>query len=84
MVAFCTALSVILLTQLHYKLDAGLAGLSLSYSLAFTESLLWLVRFHALMEMEMNAVERVLEYMEIDQEPPSVVDDYRPTYNVIY
>jgi hypothetical protein len=37
---------------------------------------------HALMEMEMNAVERVDEYLQIDQEFPPVVESYRPPENV--
>jgi hypothetical protein len=41
-------------------------------------------RMHALMEMEMNAVERVDEYLQIDQEFPPVVDTYRPPENVIF
>ena len=82
MVTFCSALSVVIFTKFKSGPDAGIAGLSLSYALAFTEALLWLVRMHALMEMEMNAVERVEEYMLVDQEFPSIVESYRPFENV--
>lgn len=34
--------------------EAGLAGLVLTYSLEFTEALLWTVRAHAEMEMNMS------------------------------
>ena len=37
---------------------------------------------HALMEMEMNAVERVDEYLQTDQEFSSIVESYRPPPNV--
>lgn len=33
------------------SIDAGLAGLALSYCLTFTDSVMWLVRMHAQMEM---------------------------------
>ena len=41
------------------KIDAGLAGLSLSYAIAFSESALWVVRLYATVEMNMNSVERL-------------------------
>lgn len=51
------------------NLDSGLAGISLSYAITFTQGALWLVRCYSEVEMNMNAVERLKEYMEIDQEP---------------
>ncbi|KAF9106720.1 hypothetical protein BGX27_009048 [Mortierella sp. AM989] len=60
------------------KLDAGAAGLSLSYSLTFTDHVLWLVRLYSNNEMNMNSVERVREYMDLPQEPPAVIEGSRP------
>lgn len=37
---------------------------------------------HAEMEMNMNSVERVLEYANVEQEPPAIVEDYRPPFDV--
>lgn len=51
------------------NIDAGLAGISLTYAISFTEAALWLVRQYSELEMNMNSVERVLEYMNIEQEP---------------
>jgi ABC-type multidrug transport system fused ATPase/permease subunit len=82
LVAFSTAYSIVFFTKYNHGMDAGLAGLSLSYSLAFVEALLWIVRMHALMEMEMNAVERIDEYLNVEQESASIVDSYRPPENV--
>jgi hypothetical protein len=82
LVTFCSAFSLILFTQYYKKIDPGIAGLSLSYALTFTDGLLWMVRMHALMDMEMNAVERVEEYSEIEQEFPAVNPAYRPAQNV--
>ncbi|QHS74704.1 bile acid-transporting ATPase YBT1 [Saccharomyces paradoxus] len=50
-------------------LDSGMAGISLTYAISFTEGALWLVRLYSEVEMNMNSVERVKEYMEIEQEP---------------
>ncbi|SCU78640.1 LAFA_0A07668g1_1 [Lachancea sp. 'fantastica'] len=50
-------------------LDSGLAGISLTYAIYFTEGALWLVRLYSNVEMNMNSVERLKEYMDIEQEP---------------
>ncbi|CAN3376822.1 hypothetical protein DIURU_001603 [Diutina rugosa] len=60
------------------KMDAGLAGLSLSYAIAFSDSALWIVRMYANLEMNMNSVERLQEYMDVDQEPPYEIEETKP------
>uniref|UniRef100_A0A060SZS5 ARAD1C02970p n=1 Tax=Blastobotrys adeninivorans TaxID=409370 RepID=A0A060SZS5_BLAAD len=60
------------------RIDAGLAGLSLSYALAFNDTVLWVVRLYAVLEMNMNSVERVQEYMHIESEAAPVIEDSRP------
>lgn len=76
--SFFAASFVILSTG---KVDAGWAGLSLSYALTFNENMLWLVRLYAVVEMNMNSVERLLEYMRIDPEAPSAkeADEHLPS-----
>ncbi|KAJ2680603.1 hypothetical protein GGI25_000576 [Coemansia spiralis] len=49
-------------------MDAGLAGFTLSYALTFTERMLWVIRNYSTNELNMNAVERVKQYLQIDQE----------------
>ncbi|MCJ1426399.1 hypothetical protein MMC29_004302 [Sticta canariensis] len=61
------------------KIDAGAAGLSLTYAVTFTENVLWLVRLYAVNEQNMNSVERVKEYLDVDQEAPAVVPETRPS-----
>ncbi|KAG0268348.1 hypothetical protein DFQ27_006971 [Actinomortierella ambigua] len=63
---------------LNPSLDAGTAGLSLSYSLMFTDHILWLVRLYSEIEMNMNSVERIREYTDLPQEPPATVEGRRP------
>ncbi|KAF9914536.1 hypothetical protein BX616_008097 [Lobosporangium transversale] len=60
------------------NLDPGAAGLSLTYSLTFTDHVLWLVRLYSNNEMNMNSVERVREYMDLPQEPPAIIEGSRP------
>ncbi|KAI9197380.1 P-loop containing nucleoside triphosphate hydrolase protein [Polychytrium aggregatum] len=62
-------------------IGAGFAGLSLTWVTVIAENLLWLVRMHAQMEMGMNSVERVHEYMQIDNEPPMEIPETRPAEN---
>jgi ABC-type multidrug transport system fused ATPase/permease subunit len=61
----------------------GWAGLILLYANQFSDALLWIVRAHAEQEMGMNSVERTIEYSEIAQEPPGVVENYRPPSQVV-
>jgi len=63
------------------KIDAGAAGLSLTYAVTFTENVLWLVRLYASNEQNMNSVERVKEYLDVEQEAKAIVPDSRPDGN---
>ena len=60
------------------NVDAGSAGLSLTYAVMFTENVLWLVRLYSTNEQNMNSVERVKEYIEVEQEAAAIVEDNRP------
>ncbi|KAL1887351.1 Transporter of the ATP-binding cassette (ABC) [Ceratocystis pirilliformis] len=63
------------------KIDPGAAGISLSYAISFTENILWLVRLYAMNEQNMNSVERIQEYIDVEQEAPAVIEDSRPPHN---
>jgi ABC-type multidrug transport system fused ATPase/permease subunit len=78
LVAFLTGVFVILSVG---KIDAGAAGLAMTYAVTFTENVLWFVRLYASNEQNMNAVERVKEYLDVDQEAESIVPDNRPEPN---
>lgn len=60
------------------RIDAGLAGLSLSYAISFSESALWIVRLYANVEMNMNSVERLKEYLEIEEEAAREIPETEP------
>ncbi|KMU74808.1 ATP-dependent bile acid permease [Coccidioides immitis RMSCC 3703] len=63
------------------RIDAGAAGLSLTYAITFTENILWLVRLYAENQQNMNSVERVEEYLRVEQEARAIVPDNRPPRN---
>lgn len=63
------------------RIDAGSVGLSLSYAIGFADNILWLVRLYAMNEQNMNSVERIKEYLEIEQEADAIVEKNRPPEN---
>ncbi|KAM0253097.1 hypothetical protein ACHAQJ_007419 [Trichoderma viride] len=71
---------VFIITNLG-KIDAGAAGISLSYAMNFTENVLWLVRQYGMNEQNMNSVERVKEYLDVEQEAEAIIEDSRPPEN---
>ena len=75
LVAFFAGVFVILSIN---TIDAGSAGLSLTYAVMFTENVLWLVRLYSANEQNMNSVERIKEYMEVDQEAQAIIKEARP------
>ncbi|KAJ2563324.1 hypothetical protein IW140_006157 [Coemansia sp. RSA 1813] len=49
-------------------IDAGMAGFILSYAMSFSGSMLWVIRDYSTNEMNMNAVERIMQYLKVEQE----------------
>jgi len=73
-VSFGTALlvAVVLPTQ------SGLAGLALTSALNLTGLMTWMVRQSTELEVNMNSVERMIEYEGVESEAPHVVEGHRP------
>lgn len=63
------------------KIDPGSAGISLSYAIGFADNILWLVRLYAMNEQNMNSVERIKEYLDVEQEAAAIVEKNRPPEN---
>ncbi|KAF8812935.1 multidrug resistance-associated ABC transporter [Phlegmacium glaucopus] len=60
---------------------AGLAGLCITSAMAFTNSVYWACRFWTALELDLNSVERIVEYLDLPQEPPAVIESNRvPAY----
>ncbi|KAI0070122.1 multidrug resistance-associated ABC transporter [Panus rudis PR-1116 ss-1] len=58
--------------------DAGLAGVCITSAMAFTDSVYWACRFWTALELDLNSVERVVEYLSLPSEPPTVIPESRP------
>ncbi|CAO3630134.1 unnamed protein product [Mucor hiemalis] len=54
------------------KIDVALAGLALNFVLMFTDNMFWGIRQYTGLEMSFNAIERIVEFMEMDQEAPAI------------
>jgi ABC-type multidrug transport system fused ATPase/permease subunit len=63
------------------RIDAGAAGLALTYAVTFTENVLWFVRLYSANEQNMNSVERVKEYLDVEQEAPASIPANKPPSN---
>ncbi|KAK4235430.1 hypothetical protein C8A03DRAFT_36723 [Achaetomium macrosporum] len=63
------------------KMDPGSAGISLSYAIGFADNILWLVRLYAMNEQNMNSVERIKEYLDVEQEAAAIVEKNPPPEN---
>ncbi|KAF9098829.1 hypothetical protein BGX29_007411 [Mortierella sp. GBA35] len=68
----------ILILQNYGKIEPGWAAMSLTYALMFTGTIVWLIRIYAQNEMNLNSVERVAEYMNLDEEPAAIIEGSRP------
>ncbi|KAJ2490030.1 hypothetical protein IWW37_003505 [Coemansia sp. RSA 2050] len=71
LVAFST--TVLILLSLD-TIDAGLAGFVLMYAISFSDYMLWFIRNYCDCEISMNSVERVTQYLALDQEAPMFIE----------
>ncbi|KAF2434674.1 bile acid-transporting ATPase [Tothia fuscella] len=78
LVAFFAGVFVVLSVG---KIDPGAAGLAMTYAVSFTENVLWFVRLYASNEQNMNSVERIKEYLDVEQEAKTIVEENRPPGN---
>ncbi|CAG8551433.1 7291_t:CDS:10 [Funneliformis mosseae] len=75
---FVTFITGILLLSNLDHVDPGLAGLSLSFAMQFTEQIMWYVNKYTELEMSLNSIERINEFSEIPQEPPEIIEPRPP------
>ncbi|KAL8393509.1 hypothetical protein RB595_003310 [Gaeumannomyces hyphopodioides] len=62
------AVFVAMLILLTPGIDSSKAGFALAFSLEFANSVMWTIRLYANVELNMNAVERIVEYTELPTE----------------
>ncbi|KAJ6542743.1 multidrug resistance-associated ABC transporter [Mycena capillaripes] len=58
--------------------NAGLAGVAITSAFTFSEGVYLACRFWTLVELNLNAVERVVEYLDLPKEPPLIIESRRP------
>ncbi|XP_042513380.1 ABC transporter C family member 8 isoform X3 [Macadamia integrifolia] len=73
---FTIALLLVLLPQ--GAVTPGFVGLSLSYALTLTSTLVFTSRWYCSLANYIVSVERIKQFMHIPSEPPAIVDDKRP------
>ena len=76
LVSFFSALFIILKVG---SIDAGAAGLALTYAVTFNEYILWVVRLYAENEQNMNAVERIKDYIDVEKEAGAEIPETKPS-----
>ncbi|KAJ6559095.1 hypothetical protein DFH09DRAFT_1161859 [Mycena vulgaris] len=77
-----------LLNRLHERLDASTKLYyafwfvknipRLDSALNFSQGVYLTLRFWTALELDLNCVERIVEYLDLPQEPPAIVESYRP------
>lgn len=55
-------------------MDAALAGFALAFSLEYSGTVIWTIRYYTNLELDMNAAERVIEYSNLPTESLDGVD----------
>ncbi|CAH1759566.1 2715_t:CDS:10 [Entrophospora sp. SA101] len=76
--SFITFLAGLLILYNLDSIDAGLAGLSLTFAVHFTEQIMWCVRKYTQLEVSLNAVERISEFINLQQQEPPAIIEPRP------
>ncbi|CAG8612654.1 13568_t:CDS:10, partial [Racocetra persica] len=70
--------AAIIVYNLSKGMDPGLAGFALINALNFTGHVIWVIRMYAIQEMNMNSIERIQDYLELEEEPPRIIEGHRP------
>jgi len=64
--AFAVAVAIVIVAT--DSIDAALAGFALNFALRYSSAIIWTMRGYAGLEMDLNAVERVVEYTRLETE----------------
>ena len=66
------------LFSLSGYVSAGTAGVCITSAMSFCTSVYWACRHWTGLELDLNSVERVVEYLDLPQEPHSIIESSRP------
>ncbi|TFK50262.1 P-loop containing nucleoside triphosphate hydrolase protein [Heliocybe sulcata] len=73
-----TAVFLTTLICLWESVSAGIAGLCITSAMTISDRMYWACRYWTALELDLNSVERLVEYLDLPQEPPAVVQSSRP------
>ncbi|KAK9477092.1 P-loop containing nucleoside triphosphate hydrolase protein [Lipomyces japonicus] len=73
-----SALAAAMIMGSSDRIDSSLAGLCLTYAITFLDSMLWFVLWYIMVDLDMNSVERIREYLQIPPEAPQVILETQP------
>ena len=73
-----TAVLTATLFSLSGYVSAGTAGVCITSAMSFCTSVYWACRHWTGLELNLNSVERLMEYLDIPQEPPAIIESSRP------
>ncbi|KAI8872412.1 hypothetical protein GQ42DRAFT_74447, partial [Ramicandelaber brevisporus] len=76
--ALVSLISALLILYNAEDYTAASAGFTLSYALFFSRAGFWVARCYGDLEIMMNSMERVEQYMKVEQEAPSIIQNCRP------
>ncbi|CAG8800871.1 3578_t:CDS:2, partial [Racocetra persica] len=68
----------IIVYNLSKGMDPGLAGFALINALSLTDNVIWVIRLYSMQELNMNSIERIQDYLELEEEPPRIIEGHRP------
>ncbi|KIJ35247.1 hypothetical protein M422DRAFT_262416 [Sphaerobolus stellatus SS14] len=60
------------------NIGAGLSGVTITSAMAFSSAVYWTCRSWTQLELDFNAVERIVEYLKLPEEPPLIIESNRP------
>lgn len=74
LIVFCAGMAIII-----GRMQAGTAGIVITLTMEISSTLSRIIGSYTTMEISMNAIERINEYIKLEQEPPKRLEN-RPPY----
>ncbi|KAJ7862942.1 hypothetical protein B0H14DRAFT_3444434 [Mycena olivaceomarginata] len=72
-------LTVFMMTERWLLINLDLLGLAITAALTFSESVYWECRFWTVLELALDSGERIIEYTDLPQKPPHLIESQRPS-----
>ncbi|KAF3987062.1 hypothetical protein FT663_04617 [Candidozyma haemuli var. vulneris] len=80
-IVLASTISCLLTLLTKHPLSTGMVGFLLAYAVSSTSSLDMIIRIASSAEVNLVSIERLIEYANLPQEAPEVIEDHRPLSN---